>query len=143
MPTKNRMAVMETEGGFTLLNDVYNANPVSTKASLDILANAKGRKVAFLGFMGELGEYAPQMHKEVGAYAAEKKIDLLFCVGNFSEEMAAGAKEGGMEQVYCYQTQEEFWENGIQLLRKGDTILLKASRSMGFEKTVEKLQGVK
>ena len=143
VPTMNRMAVMKTEGGLTLLNDVYNANPVSTKASLDILSNAEGRKVAFLGFMGELGEYAPQMHKEVGAYAAEKKIDLLFCVGNFSEEMAAGAKEGGMEQVYRYQTQEEFWENGIQLLRKGDTILLKASRSMGFEKTVEKLQGVK
>lgn len=143
VPTKNRMAVMETEGGFTLLNDVYNANPVSTKASLDILANAKGRKVAFLGFMGELGEYAPQMHEEVGAYAAEKNIDLLFCVGNFSENMAAGARKGGMEQVYCYNTQDEFWEKGMDLLRKGDTILLKASRSMGFEKTVEKLQGVK
>lgn len=143
VPTKNRMAIMETENGFTLLNDVYNANPVSTKASLDILANAKGRKVAFLGFMGELGDYAPQMHAEVGAYAAEKKIDLLFCVGNFSQDMARGAREGGMEQVYCFDTQEEFWEKGMYLLQKGDTILLKASRSMGFEKTVEKLQGVK
>lgn len=48
-----------------------------------------------------------------------------------------------MKEVYRFDTQEEFWEKGLDLLKKGDTILLKASRSMGFEKTVEKLQGVK
>lgn len=143
VPTKNRMAVMKLENGFTLLNDVYNSNPVSAKASLDILQNATGRKVAILGFMGELGDFAPQMHKEVGTYAAQKQTDMLCCIGKFCEYMAEGAKENGMEQVYCFDTQEMFWEKGLPLLQKGDTVLLKASRSMGLEKTVEKLQGVK
>ncbi len=143
VPTKNRMSILHTEGGMTLLNDVYNANPVSTKASLDILAQAKGRRVAFLGFMGELGTYAPAMHKEVGAYAAEGKADVLICVGKCNADMAEGGKAGGMGAVYCFDTQEQFWQEGMGLLQKGDTILLKASRSMGFEKTVEKLQGVK
>lgn len=143
VPTKNRMAVMKLENGFTLLNDVYNSNPVSAKASLDILQNAIGRKVAILGFMGELGDFAPQMHKEVGAYAAQKQTDVLCCIGKHCECMAEGAKENGMEQVYCFDTQEMFLEKGFPLLQKGDTVLLKASRSMGLEKTVEKLQGVK
>ena len=142
VPTKNRMTISHTESGMTLLNDVYNSNPVSAKASLDILENAEGRKIAFLGFMGELGAYAPQMHNEVGAYAAGK-TDVLICVGTYNEEMAKGAKEAGMKNVYCFDTQEQFWQEGLDLLEKGDTILLKASRSMGFEKTVEKLQGVK
>lgn len=143
VPTKDRMTIMRLENGLTLLNDVYNSNPVSAKASLDILKDVEGRSVAFLGFMGELGEFAPQMHREVGAYAAEKGIDLLICIGNHSDQMAAGAKDAGMKEVYRFDTQEEFWEKGLDLLKKGDTILLKASRSMGFEKTVEKLQGVK
>ncbi len=143
VPTKNRMAVMHMENGFTLLNDVYNSNPVSAKASLDILQNATGRKVAILGFMGELGDFAQQMHKEVGAYAAQKQTDVLCCIGKFCEHMAEGAKENGMTAVYCFDTQEMFWEKGLSLLQKGDTVLLKASRSMGLEKTVEKLQGVK
>lgn len=143
VPTKNRMAVIKLENGFTLLNDVYNSNPVSAKASLDILQNATGRKVAVLGFMGELGDFAKQMHEEVGAYAAQKQIDVLCCIGKFCEYMAEGAKQNGMEQVYCFDTQEMFWEKGFTLLQKGDTVLLKASRSMGLEKTVEKLQGVK
>jgi len=142
VPTKNRMNVMKLDNGITVLNDVYNANPVSMKASLDILENGDGRKVAILGFMGELGEYAPEMHEEVGAYAAEKGIDLLFCIGNFSEKMEQGAKDGGMKEVYRYGSQEEFWNQGLTLLKKGDAILVKASRSMALEKTVEKIQGV-
>lgn len=142
VPTKNRMNVLKLDNGMTVLNDVYNANPVSMKASLDILANAEGRKVAILGFMGELGEYAPQMHKEVGVYAAEKGIDLLFCVGRLSEKMEQGAKDRGIKEVYRYDSQEEFWNEGLAMLKKGDAILVKASRSMALEKTVEKIQGV-
>ncbi|WP_313525192.1 UDP-N-acetylmuramoyl-tripeptide--D-alanyl-D-alanine ligase [Anaerotignum sp.] len=142
VPTKNRMNVMKLDNGMTVLNDVYNANPVSMKASLDILANAEGRKVAILGFMGELGEYAPKMHEEVGAYAAEKGIDLLFCIGRLSEKMEQGAKDGGVKEVHRFDNQEEFWDEGLAMLKKGDAILVKASRSMALEKTVEKIQGV-
>lgn len=142
VPTKNRMNVMKLDNGITVLNDVYNANPVSMKASLDILANAAGRKVAILGFMGELGEYAAKMHEEVGAYAAEKGIKLLFCIGKFSEFMEQGAKNNGIKEVHRYETQEDFWNQGLDFLNKGDSILVKASRSMALEKTVEKIQGV-
>ncbi|MEA5058282.1 UDP-N-acetylmuramoyl-tripeptide--D-alanyl-D-alanine ligase [Anaerotignum propionicum] len=142
VPTKNRMNIMKLENGITVLNDVYNANPVSVKASLNILANADGRKVAILGFMGELGEYASQMHEEVGVYAAEKGIDLLFCIGKFNVEMEQGARDGGLKAVYCFASQEDFWNEGLALLKNGDAVLVKASRSMALEKTVEKIQGV-
>ncbi len=142
VPTKNRMNVMKLDNGITVLNDVYNANPVSVKASLNILENADGRKVAILGFMGELGEYAPQMHEEVGAYAAEKGIDLLFCIGRFNDKMEEGAINGGIKEVHHYDSQEDFWNEGLAMLKKGDAVLVKASRSMALEKTVEKIQGV-
>lgn len=141
-PTKNRMNVIYGENGITILNDVYNANPVSMKASLDILSAAKGRKAAVLGFMGELGEFAPAMHREVGEYAAKCGVNLLFCIGRYTDEMAAGAKMSGCEKVFHFAEQAEFLEKGLPLLQKGDTVLVKASRSMELEKTVEKIQGV-
>lgn len=142
VPTKNRMSVMKLKGEITLLNDVYNANPVSMKASLDILSKAPGRKVGILGFMGELGSFSQEMHIEVGAYAAEKKIDLLFCIGKFAQDTAQGAKEHGLAEVICLDCQEDFWEEGLPLLLPGDTVLIKGSRSLALEKTVDKMQGV-
>ncbi|WP_317853765.1 UDP-N-acetylmuramoyl-tripeptide--D-alanyl-D-alanine ligase [Chakrabartyella piscis] len=142
VPTKNRMNVIHLESGLTILNDVYNANPVSVKASLDILQTAEHRKIAILGFMGELGEYAPEMHKDVGAYAAKVGIDVLFFIGNHGECVKEGALEGGLSNVYLYANQEEFWKEGIEQIEDTDTILVKGSRSMALEKTVDKLQGV-
>ena len=141
-PTKKRMTLMKDVNGLTILNDSYNANPVSMKSALDVLANAEGRKVAVLGTMGELEDYAPAMHKEVGAYAAEKGTDVLICIGKWNDCMEAGAKEGGMTEVYCYNTQEEFWENGLSLIKEGDNVLVKASLSTGLSRTVDNLQGV-
>lgn len=142
VPTKKRMTLMKDVNGITILNDSYNANPVSMKSALDVLANAEGRKVAVLGTMGELEEYAPAMHKEVGAYAAAKGTDVLICIGKWNDCMEAGAKEGGMTEVYRYDTQEEFWENGLSLIKEGDNVLVKASLSTGLSRTVDKLQGV-
>ena len=140
--TKNRMSIEKTKDGITILNDVYNSNPVSCKASIDILGGAAGRKIAVLGFMGELGDYAEEGHREVGIHAAEKGIDVLYCIGDFCNYMAEAAKAAGMQEVYYMETQEEFWEKGLPMMKEGDTVLLKASRSREFEKTVVKLQGV-
>jgi UDP-N-acetylmuramoyl-tripeptide--D-alanyl-D-alanine ligase len=142
VPTKMRMNIIKTNG-LTIINDVYNANPVSMKSSLDVLAVAQGRKVAILGFMGELGEKQAQMHKEVGEYVGEKNIDVLISIGEVADIYNEGAKQKGTKEVYHFDTQEDFWQNGISLLKEGDTVLIKASRSKQFEKTVEKLQGVK
>ena len=139
VPTKMRMNIIKTNS-FTIINDVYNANPVSMKASIDVLSKAEGRKVAILGFMGELGENEKQMHKEVGEYVGEKNIDVLISIGDIANYYDECAKQKGTKQVYHFDTQQSFWENGISLLKEGDTILVKASRSRQFEKTVEKLQ---
>ena len=80
--------------------------------------------------------------REVGIHAAEKGIDVLYCIGLCCDYMADAAKKAGMKEVYYLETQEEFWEKGLPTLKAGDTILLKASRSREFEKTVAKLQGV-
>ena len=141
VPTKMRMDIMKTNK-MTIINDVYNANPVSMRASIDVLAAAEGRKVAILGFMGELGEKEKQMHIEVGEYVAQKKIDVLISIGEITELYDEGAKKYGAKQVYHFDSQQTFWQEGISLLKEGDTVLVKASRSRQFEKTVEKLQGV-
>ncbi len=74
------------KNGITVIDDCYNANPVSMCASLDVLGQAEGRKIAVLGDMGELGEQEVSLHAKVGRYAAEQKIDLLFAAGKLSKE---------------------------------------------------------
>lgn len=125
-----------------LIDDCYNANPVSMKAALDLLQEAKGRRVAILGDMFELGEEEKSMHHEVGIYAAEGKADILFCVGTLSQAMYEGAAEagtGGMKLFYLRE-KEELYPLLQEQLAKGDTILLKASHGMGFAKVVEWLK---
>lgn len=124
----------------TVLDDCYNANPVSMRASLDVLCNGLGRTVAVLGDMGELGENEKHLHYGVGAYAAEKQIDTLFCAGALSEEMARGAKEAGMKQVFHYQTREEMTDQLLAYLKEGDTVLVKASHFMEYPKVVEAIK---
>ena len=122
------------------MDDCYNANPVSMKASLKVLHDALGRKVAILGDMGELGENEKQLHEEVGAEAGKQDIQLLICVGTLSAHMAMSAKETNPQmQVVHMDTLEEALEAIPGLLQKEDTILVKASHFMHFEKIVEVL----
>lgn len=143
VPTQMRMAVLKTKQGTTIINDSYNANPASTKAAIDVLKNTAGRKVCILGDMFELGDYGEQMHKEVGLYAAQSDIDLLICIGKLSGMTAFSAMEAGCENVLYYNTIEVFFEHGLHTVEIGDTVLVKASRGMHFEKIVEKIQEVK
>lgn len=124
-------------GGMLVLDDCYNANPVSMRASLDVLSYGLGRTVAVLGDMGELGENEKHLHYGVGAYAAGKQIDALFCAGELSKELARGARESGMEQVFYYETREEMTSQLLKYLQDGDTALVKASHFMDYPKVVE------
>lgn len=126
-------------GDKVIIDDCYNANPVSMKAAIDLLATAPGRKVAILGDMFELGENEKRMHGEVGAYAAEKGIDLILCVGVLSESMYQEAVGNGGNAKY-YETRETLEGVLHTLLQPGDTILVKASHSMAFEKLVKCIQ---
>lgn len=140
-PTGGRNNILQA-GGKTIIDDCYNANPVSMRSSLDVLAKAKGRKVAILGDMGELGENEKQLHFGVGEYAAQKNIDCLICVGTLCEEMRQGAEsvKDSKIQVIHYENREQLLGNVHELVREGDTILVKASHFMQFEKIVEELK---
>ncbi len=137
-PLRGRMNVHELES-FTLIDDTYNANPTSMKASLDVLKACSGRRVAILGDMRELGEAAPQMHEDVGRYAASLGIERIICVGTESKRMYAGAESVSPGCAVYYATQEELLSALPQLVQQGDVILVKASRGMKLEQTVELL----
>ena len=134
-PISGRMAV-EKLSRFTLLNDVYNANPTSMKASLQVLSKAPGRKMCILGDMLELGEQAAILHERVAQEASMLNIDVIIGVGPLFYE--AMKKTGD----YCFHTQDDMLNQLRDLLKNGDTILVKGSRGMHLERTVEYIRSL-
>lgn len=128
--------------GCTLIDDCYNANPVSMQVALDLLATVQGRKVAILGDMFELGEGQERFHGDLGAYAVDVGIDLLICAGRLSAHMYERGKRQKEEkqadmEIYYFPEREEMLSRLSGLLKKDDVILVKASHGMQFEKVVE------
>lgn len=128
-----------------ILDDCYNANPVSMKAAIDLLSLSDTRKVAILGDMFELGDGCEEMHAGIGNYAVEKDIDVLVCVGELSSHMfdAATLKRTELKkdvQIHYMTNTQEVIEKIDSILMKDDTILVKASHGMGFAKVVEELK---
>lgn len=128
--------------GMTVIDDCYNANPVSMRSAIDLLDTADGRKAAILGDMFELGVNSDAMHKEIGQYAAHKGIDLILCVGKQARILYDGAMEGYEQgQDIChFSDKEEMRKKLPDLLKEGDTVLVKASHGMGFQEIVEWLR---
>lgn len=127
----------------TIIDDCYNANPNSVKAAVDTLANFSGRKVAVLGDMKELGKTELQLHNEIGEYAVQKKIDIVIAVGPLAKEIFAGAEnEKGTTKAVYFETIEKAQEKLKEHLKEGDTVLVKASHSMQFEKIVNYLKQI-
>lgn len=137
--------------GVVVIDDCYNANPGSMKASLKVLSGAKGRKIAVLGDMGELGTTEKELHYEVGQFAATCGIDVLCCVGTLAKEIEKGAKDSDEEcaldneekkeelHTFAFDTKEDLIEFLLTYKSAGDTILVKASHFMQFEQIVEAL----
>lgn len=140
VPVSGRNNMISTDA-FLIIDDCYNANPISTNASLDVLATADSRKVAILGDMFELGENEKELHRGVGEHAAEKEIDVLICIGPLSKNTADGAL-GKKTAVYHFDTKADFLSKAESLLCKDDCILVKASHGMEFPEIVEKLQTI-
>lgn len=125
----------------TVIDDSYNANPTSMKASLRVLQNASGRKVAVLGDMGELGGDSDRMHREVGEAAGSMDLDVLYCIGSLGRYIAEGAEESAEKNrhgisIRWFPDIERFMSGLSEYVRQGDTVLVKASRFMAFEKIV-------
>lgn len=135
-----RVNIIKTEI-LTIIDDCYNANPVSMKASLDVLSGDQNRKVCILGDMGELGECSEQLHFDIGKYAAEKEIDCIICIGKLSRNMFEGAKSKSKQTgIYYFESKKEFSTKINYLINNNDTILVKASHFMNFETLVKELQ---
>ena len=138
IPVAGRNNLIETNS-LMIIDDCYNANPISTKASLDVLALADNRKVAVLGDMFELGENEKQLHFGVGEHAAKNNIDLVVCIGALSLNTANGAKNSGANVLY-FESKADFLAEAKEILQKGDAVLVKASNGMAFKEIVASLQ---
>ena len=138
-PSGMRQRIKEVNG-ITFIEDCYNASPDSQKAGLSSLCKiAKGRKIAVLGDMLELGSYSETAHRNVGAYAYESGVDILYTVGKESEYMADSAKKAGLKNVHNFVDKAKLTETLVNELQEGDTILFKASRGMKLEEIFESI----
>ena len=126
--------------GMNVIDDCYNANPVSMEAAMDVLSHAKGRTIAVLGDMGELGEDEKALHFCVGKCVAEKHIHTLFCAGALAAEYKAGVESVENDcKVFYYEDRDAMIEALLSYVKEGDNILIKASHFMDFPKVVEAL----
>ena len=127
---------------FRIIDDTYNANPLSVKAGINVLTViSNNRSIAVLGDMLELGDYREQAHRNVGKYVASKGVDFLICCGELARYFASGAKEAGMEKksIFKVLSNSEAIEVLENLINPGDTLLIKGSRGMEMEEIVDAL----
>jgi UDP-N-acetylmuramoyl-tripeptide--D-alanyl-D-alanine ligase len=130
-PLSGRVSLEEGPGGSVLINDALRANPASTIAGLEVLASlpTKGKRIAILGEMGELGRYAIKEHQEIGKKVARLKIDALVSVGPLQKHTAEAAIKGGMKKKAVYWVKDVQEASSVlkQILKKGDMFYLKGS----------------
>lgn len=145
-PAAMRSQVM-THHGVQIINDCYNANPASMKAALQLLSewSPARERVAVLGDMLELGREAQQMHRDVGRFIAGLPISRLIVCGDLGREIAAGARQGGMPPQAIVEMVDAVSAADLlkKSVRRGDVILVKASRGMRMEQIVQGLTGMK
>lgn len=138
-PLNGRSNILHTQR-YTLMDDCYNANPVSMCAMLDVLDYALTRKVAILGDMGELGEQTETLHASVGEHLKELHIDMVITIGTLSHAIHKAAQTAAPDTLCIhYEEKEAFLKEASSLLKEGDSILIKASHYMKFEQIVAAL----
>lgn len=130
-----RMHVEQLANGVVLVDDTYNANPVSMRAAIDWLAAGGRRGWLVMGDMGELGADAETMHAEIGAYASECGLERLYCLGTLS---AAAADAFGTAR--SFSDAEQLIERLAEDLEPGVTVLVKGSRSARMERITSALR---
>ncbi|MBR0134633.1 MAG: UDP-N-acetylmuramoyl-tripeptide--D-alanyl-D-alanine ligase, partial [Clostridia bacterium] len=129
-------------GGAVIINDCYNASPTSMAASLNVLSNASGRKLALLGDMLELGARSDELHEGVGRLCAQLGLDMLVTVGPSAERISAAAKQAGLKNV-MHLSRDEAAAVIAGELSPGDTLLVKASRGMALENAIKAITEIK
>ncbi len=133
-----RSQVLTGPRGYTVINDAYNASPTSVPPALEVLATASGRKVFVFGDMLELGPTAEAAHRKMGDLAVAAGTDILIGVGQLA---ALAARQAAAAGVLSYEAEDaaEAAKLALELVRAGDTVLVKASRGMELETVVQEL----
>lgn len=135
--TKMRFEIQQV-GLYQVINDAYNASPMSMKAALETLAEvAARRKIAVLGDMLELGSVSVAAHKNIGKLVADQKIDALITFGDMAAHIAQEARTAGVQLVYTCKSHAEAGIALKEILQPEDTILFKGSRGMQMEKIID------
>lgn len=143
-PARGRMDLVDGQKSTLILDDSYNASPLSVRAALDTLKDLTAkRKIAVLGDMTEIGKFTLEAHEDIGRLAAEF-VDVLVTVGVKGKMIAEAAKKAGLNKknIYEFETAEEAKKPVEALIRKGDLILVKASHSVGLEEVVKEIQAL-
>lgn len=146
--SKFRPAAMRSQvsvcRGVKLIVDCYNANPASMMAAVQLLAQvkAKGKRIAVLGDMLELGPNAAQMHKDVGGFIARHGIDRLVACGLLGRSLANGARDAGQDPEHIIEVSDAHAAAAAvkSIAKPGDVVLIKASRGMKLELVAHALQ---
>lgn len=129
-------------GGLTVINDCYNANPLSFARALEVLRDLDvRRRVVIAGDMLELGEFSRSAHRTIGRLAAEHHVDLIIAIGEFADEVAQGAAEPGDTATLVCRTLEELRSVVGSAVQDGDGVLIKGSRKLKLEQASEWLLG--
>ena len=124
--------------GLTILNDCYNANPLSFARALETLRDMEvRRKVVIVGDMLELGGYAPTAHQAIGRMAMQLGIDAIMAVGQYAENVAEGVRESSTQTVTTFKTVQQLLERLPDMLQRGDGLLVKGSRQLNLEQVTE------
>jgi UDP-N-acetylmuramoyl-tripeptide--D-alanyl-D-alanine ligase len=141
-PAESRMHLLPGIKQTFIIDDAYNASPLSTHAALDTLRSLPGkRRIAVLGDMLEIGKYAIEAHENVGDLAAQS-VDALFTVGPRAKFIASAAIESGLKKtnVFSFDTADEARIPLQNFLEKGDLVLIKGSHAMQLDKIVEEIR---
>lgn len=129
-------------GKYNILNDSYNANPEAMKAAITVIRNsAAKRKGLILGSMGELGDDAADLHREVGRFIAEiGGIDYIITLGDLGKLIGEAAAEAGNIEMHSYQSLDDILTEIHDIIKEGDLFLIKGSNSLGLSQLADKLQ---
>lgn len=150
VPSAARRLEPKCAGGVTIFDDTYNMNPQSARAALQALAGLSahdpagrpGRRLVVFGEMLELGVHSQQLHEQLGAEVVRTRQDLLLCIGDGAGPIADGALAAGMAQGQVHRAADAAAAFDLlqSLLRPGDRVLCKASRRVGLDRLVDRLQ---
>jgi len=136
--TPHRLELVDT-GKIKIIDDTYNASLDSVKNAVSLLSRVDNRKVFIFGDILELDEYGMDIHREIGSYVLDNSIDVFICVGELSRYSYEVANDGNMK-CYYFKNNRELLENVMNILRDGDTILVKGSHGMKLVDVVEYLR---